>query len=76
MSGLDFAVASKNLVEGMGSFDIIYTCLKSDHKPLSVTLDTNEDELTLDHILHKSASFLSYNHLSKPSRRTKIRADD
>ena len=40
VSELDFAVASKNMIEDIVNFSIINTDLKSDHKPISVTLRT------------------------------------
>ena len=50
------------------------TDLKSDHKPIAVTLKVDESEYIIDRLLHKSGSFMCYKHLTKLKSRV-IRYD-
>ena len=74
MSEQDHAVASKNMLNDIASFTIINTDLKSDHKPIAVTINIDECEYMIEYLLHKSESFMSYNHLTKPAKRFRTRA--
>ena len=74
MSELDHAVASKNILADVLGFEIVNTDLKSDHKPISTTLRIDESEYIMDQLLNKSDLFMSYEHLSKPTKQAKTRA--